>query len=84
MTRILRGDHCRCSGCNEYFNSTAAFDKHRRGYYGLYRRCLSVDEMLSIGMARNADGWWVTARVQMAPAYLHGNSTGRDREGAAT
>lgn len=77
-TRILRGDHCRCSGCAEYFNSTAAFDRHRRGEYG-NRRCLTVDEMTAIGMAKNADGWWVTERLQMAPAYLHGNSRSGDQ-----
>ena len=63
----LRGDHCQCSGppykgCGEYFNSTAAFDRHRVGPFmppGL-RRCLTVPEMLAKGMVRNSKGFWVS------------------------
>jgi hypothetical protein len=62
---ILRGDRCRCSvmtgGCGENFNSTAAFDKHRTWAEGkVLRRCLTVEEMLQRGMAKNATGYWVT------------------------
>jgi hypothetical protein len=81
---ILRGDHCTCSACHELFNSTAAFDKHRFGEYGNGRRCLTVEEMLAKGMSRNSGGWWVTAALKMAPAYLHGNSRNGDQaEGAS-
>ena len=58
----LKGDHCSCSACGEYFNSTRAFDKHRTGPYGFgTRRCRSIAEMLGLGMAKNARGLWVTA-----------------------
>ena len=51
---------CQCADCKEYFNSVAAFDKHRTGKWEA-RRCMSVDEMESKGMAKNNDGYWVTA-----------------------
>ncbi len=57
----LSGDRCKCVSCNRYFNSTAAFDKHRSGAYGKDRRCLSSDEMAERGRAINASGYWVTA-----------------------
>lgn len=60
----LVGDHNQCAGCNEYFNSGAAFDKHRVGDYGRLtintRRCLKPTEMIAAGMAKNSTGWWVT------------------------
>jgi hypothetical protein len=64
MSRALRGDHCQCPTCGEYFNSTAAFDKHRTGPYSdrnvawAARRCLSRDEMRGKGMQLSATGWW--------------------------
>ena len=57
---ILRGDHCRCTTCQEHFNSTRAFDMHRVGRFGVDRRCMTTDEMLFAGMAKNSGGWWVT------------------------
>jgi hypothetical protein len=57
--RKLRGDHCKCPTCGEYFNSTRAFDKHRTGEYGA-RRCLSPDDMRVRGMVVSATGWWLT------------------------
>lgn len=75
--RILRGDHCQCGACGEYFNSTHAFDKHRRGEYR-NRRCLTTDEMVAAKMSKNADGWWISSALQVAPAYLHGNSRDGD------
>lgn len=83
MTRTLRGDHCTCSACHEPFNSTCAFDKHRKGDYR-NRRCLTESEMLGIGMSRNAEGWWVTAALRMAPAYLHRDSRSGDFAEAVT
>lgn len=59
--RRLTGQRNECPSCGEYFNSNAAFDKHRTGDHGKDRRCMTIDEMLSIGMAMNADKWWVTA-----------------------
>jgi hypothetical protein len=61
---ILRGDRNQCPSCNELFNSTAAFTKHRVGEFGVPhdpRRCLKVSEMAAKGMAKNSEGWWVTA-----------------------
>lgn len=57
----LTGQRNQCPGCNEFFNSNAAFDKHRTGEFGKNRRCKTTDEMLAAGMAKNATGWWVTA-----------------------
>jgi hypothetical protein len=69
--RMLRGDHNQCPGCHEYFNSTAAFEKHRVGEYGTGpngsspdRRCLTVAEMRDKGMS-DASGWWVTRPSNM-------------------
>lgn len=58
MKRTLRGDHRQCPTCGAYFNSTAAFDKHRTGAHGVDRRCLTADEMRAKAMAQNAGGWW--------------------------
>ena len=60
MTRVLRGDHCRCSGCGAFFNSTRAFQKHRVGDWSA-RRCLTASDMLAAGMARSATGWWLSS-----------------------
>ena len=67
----LTGDRNQCLQCGEYFNSTAAFEKHRTGtfgessgdgtYLGSSRGCLKVSEMVSKGMAKNSSGWWVTS-----------------------
>lgn len=61
----LRGDRNECPGCNEVFNSTAAFDKHRTGKFGKPaeqggRRCRTVAEMHSAGMVKNAAGFWIS------------------------
>ena len=61
VLRQLRGQHCQCAGCGEYFNSQAGFDMHRTGAFGIDRRCLSPDEMRKAGMAISASGWWVTS-----------------------
>ena len=55
----LRGDHCQCTVCKQFFNSTYAFDKHRTGDW-LERRCLDVDQMKAKGMDTNRNGWWVS------------------------
>ncbi len=60
VERMRLTDHrCQCAGCREYFNSTAAFDKHRTGH-GAERRCRTPEEMRAIGMSQNPQGWWVT------------------------
>lgn len=58
--RNLSGDRNQCPTCGKFFNSTAAFEKHRVGEVG-GRRCRTTEEMLSIGMALNSTDWWVTA-----------------------
>jgi hypothetical protein len=55
----LTGDRNQCQGCKQFFNSTAAFDKHRTGQHGVDRRCLTEPEMLDKGMAKNSAEFWV-------------------------
>ena len=55
----LGNSRCQCRACAEYFNSVAAFDKHRRGKPE-NRRCLSPDSMLAVGMTTNKAGFWIT------------------------
>lgn len=58
----LTGDRNQCPTCNEFFNSTAAFVKHRAGRVATpERRCLTPDEMTAAGMAKNTADFWVTA-----------------------
>ena len=59
--RKLTGDKNQCAGCDEFFNSTAAFVKHRTGDYETGRRCLTVNEMTAKGMVKNSGDWWITA-----------------------
>jgi len=68
----LQGDQNQCRGCSLYFNSSAAFDKHRVGTFGVDRRCLTVPEMEARGMATNKDGFWV-ARLQGEAWYEKGH-----------
>lgn len=44
---------CKCGACGEYFNSVAAFDKHRIGEW-TDRKC-DVSKL-----EKNAQGYWVT------------------------
>jgi hypothetical protein len=57
----LTGDRCQCAACDEYFNSTSAFNKHRRGKHTVKRYCLSPTEMINKGMAKNKAGFWVAS-----------------------
>lgn len=76
----LRGDRNECPGCNELFNSTYAFDKHRTGKFGLKaadpeaRRCMTVPEMLAKGMEKNAAGFWVTERLSQDAVSSRGEN----------
>jgi hypothetical protein len=54
----LSGDRNQCRGCGVYFNSVAAFDRHRVGAMDA-RRCLDEGGMMARGMAKNAAGFWV-------------------------
>jgi hypothetical protein len=64
--KMLSGDRNQCQGCKGYFNSSYAFDKHRRGEHGHDRRCLTPEEMLAKGMSVNADGYWITKAMPVA------------------
>jgi hypothetical protein len=55
----LSGDRNQCSICQQYFNSTGAFDKHRVGKHGPERRCRTNEEMLEAGMVLKTDGFWI-------------------------
>jgi hypothetical protein len=77
--RVLRGDHNQCPSCNEYFNSTAAFEKHRTGDYATgpngsipARRCLTIHEMQAKGMSKNSSDWWITMASERDPQADHG------------
>ena len=60
--RKLRGRHCQCQGCFEYFNSFAAFEKHRVGtFMPDTRHCLTTDEMYELGMSLNSADFWITS-----------------------
>ena len=48
-----------CQACKQYFNSNTAFDFHRTGEHGVYRRCMTVEEMLGRGMEINQAGYWI-------------------------
>jgi len=59
----LTGQRNQCRGCNQYFNSNAAFDKHRVGDFEHGRRCRTPEEMIAKGMCLNKDGFWITERM---------------------
>ncbi len=65
--RKLSGQRNQCPTCLEYFNSNAAFDKHRTGKFGEDRRCMTVEEMQAKGMCKNMADFWVTA---LNPAFM--------------
>lgn len=60
----LRGDRNQCPTCNEFFNSTLAFEKHRTGKFGIDRRCRTVGEMEIKGMSKNDAGFWITKKSE--------------------
>jgi hypothetical protein len=58
-------DKCQCPTCELYFNSTYAFDLHRRGEKGdriENRRCLTMLEMQSSGWTQGPRGHWLSPR----------------------
>ncbi len=63
-----------CRACNQTFNSVRSFDFHRTGTYEpMRRRCLSVEEMVALGMTQNAKGWWqMPARVKVVAGSTPG------------
>lgn len=58
--RTLGASRNQCPGCDEYFNSNTAFEKHRIGRFGIDRRCATPDEMRGMGMSLNSEDWWIT------------------------
>jgi hypothetical protein len=57
-----------CTSCGEDFRSGSAFDKHRVGGFAgkgkrNTRHCLTVQQMLNIGMERSANGAWTTGVI---------------------
>lgn len=74
----LTGDRNQCQGCKAYFNSTAAFDKHRAGQHGVDRRCLTEAEMLAKGMAQNSGGFWVGSPMGDAASLYRQNSADQE------
>lgn len=66
----LTGQRCQCPDCREYFNSVAAFDRHRDGSHKKQtRHCV---DPAKLGMSRNAAGFWITAPKPVRPAYITG------------
>lgn len=70
----LSGDRNQCPSCNEYFNRTSVFEKHRTGRFGIDRRCLTTVEMERAGMFKAADGFWRGARMPEGWQYGKRNS----------
>lgn len=75
--RELKGDRNQCPSCGEFFNSTSAFEKHRKssGWFigiptkeakalGYPHRCLTVKEMQSEGMQKNSTTYWITSAFE--------------------
>ena len=56
----LTGSRCQCRACDEYFNSTFAFEKHRTGKPDS-RSCLTSNQMSDKGMVKNEALFWVSA-----------------------
>lgn len=59
----LRTEHC--AACHQTFTGTTSGDRHRVGDYNqrtgpTRRRCLTVAEMETRGLERNAKGQWTT------------------------
>ena len=69
----LTGQRNQCRGCDQYFNSNLAFDKHRTGDYEHGRRYRTPDEMKARGMSLNNAGFWITQKMPTnKPDFLRG------------
>ena len=66
----LSGQRNQCRGCDQYFNSNKAFDKHRVGKVGHGRRCRTTEEMMAKGMSLNKAGFWITEKMPEAVSNL--------------
>lgn len=63
---VLGSSRNQCGACRQYFNSIAAFERHRTGEYGVNRRCLNDDEMLAKKMEKNKAGFWTTGLMNQS------------------
>lgn len=70
----LTGNRCRCSACNDCFNSPSVFDAHRVGPHGAGRSCLTAEEMQAKGWSRNAAGFWIRAELDAGAIRKRQNS----------
>lgn len=61
--KILKGNRNQCQGCKEYFNSIGSFEKHRTGEHGTNRRCRTSEEMTSLKMSLNTQGFWISEKM---------------------
>ena len=53
---------CECTGCGEFFWSVSSFDKHQiKGRNGT-TRCLKPEEMHTINLEKNKQGYWITKK----------------------
>ncbi len=57
--RRLREDRNQCPACQEYFNSSKAFEQHRAGLFDGTRRCLTVVEMQAKNLGKTEDDFWL-------------------------
>lgn len=75
-------DRNMCPSCGEFFNSTAAFDKHRidapEG-----RRCMDATEMLAKGMSKKETGHWVTRKMDSTAVARAVGKTSQESKGVA-
>lgn len=69
----LTGQRNQCPGCNQYFNSNTAFEKHRTGQHGHNRRCLTPEEMIAKGMSLNKAQFWITEAMPLSKSHLRRN-----------
>ena len=65
-----------CAGCLQGFGSMGAFEAHRVGPFGTGpkgtspdRKCLTVDEMSSLGWKRDLRGFWHTEAPEGRPNH---------------
>jgi hypothetical protein len=73
----LTGQKNQCPGCDQYFNSNIAFEKHRVGEFGRNRRCRTPEEMIAKGMRLNGAGFWVSKQMLNAKSLFKGEANER-------
>lgn len=82
MIELITGTALQCQGCYEIFVSQGALEVHRAFIAPNFRRCLSAGEMMSVGMSKNAAGFWITAHMPASILASHDqNGHGKPLEG---